>query len=70
MLTDGQSNTGLSHSALKPIVEGMQVPIYTVSYNYESSTLTELANICEAAAISGDSDDITYKLRNLFNSEM
>lgn len=70
VLTDGQSNTGLSHSALKPIVEGMQVPIYTVSYNYESSTLTELANICEAAAISGDSDDITYKLRNLFNSEM
>lgn len=33
-------------------------------------SLSELASINEAAAIVGNSEDITYKLRNLFNAEM
>ena len=35
-----------------------------------SYTHLELASINEAAAIVGNSEDITYKLRNLFNAEM
>lgn len=42
----------------------------TISYNYAADSLSELASINEAASIVGNSEDITYKLRNLFNAEM
>lgn len=48
----------------------MNISIYTISYNYAADSLSELASINEAAAIVGNSEDITYKLRNLFNAEM
>lgn len=44
--------------------------IHTISYNYAADSLSELASINEAASIVGNSEDITYKLRNLFNAEM
>lgn len=36
---------------------------------YAADSLSELASINEAAAIVGNSEDITYKLRNLFIEE-
>lgn len=70
VLTDGDSNTGCRFSETKDIIAGMNIPIYTISYNYAADSLSELASINEAAAIVGNSEDITYKLRNLFNAEM
>ena len=57
-------------SDTKNIIAGMDIPIYTISYNYAADSLSELASINEAAAIVGNSEDITYKLRNLFNAEI
>ena len=70
VLTDGDSNTGYKFSETKDIIAGMNIPIYTISYNYAADSLSELASINEAASIVGNSEDITYKLRNLFNAEM
>lgn len=70
VLTDGDSNTGYKFSDTKNIIAGMNIPIYTISYNYAADSLSELASINEAASIVGNSEDITYKLRNLFNAEM
>lgn len=70
VLTDGDNNTGYDFSDTKNIIAGMDIPIYTISYNYAADSLSELASINEAAAIVGNSEDITYKLRNLFNAEM
>lgn len=70
VLTDGDSNTGYKFSDIKNIIAGMNIPIYTISYNYAADSLSELASINEAASIVGNSEDITYKLRNLFNAEM
>ena len=70
VLTDGDNNTGYGFSDTKNIIAGMDIPIYTISYNYAADSLSELASINEAAAIVGNSEDITYKLRNLFNAEM
>ena len=70
VLTDSDNNTGYGFSDTKNIIAGMDIPIYTISYNYAADSLSELASINEAAAIVGNSEDITYKLRNLFNAEM
>ena len=70
VLTDGDNNTGYEFSDTKNIIAGMDIPIYTISYNYAADSLSELASINEAAAIVGNSEDITYKLRNLFNAEI
>lgn len=70
VLTDGDSNTGYKFSDTKNIIAGMNIPVYTISYNYAADSLSELASINEAASIVGNSEDITYKLRNLFNAEM
>lgn len=70
VLTDGDSNTGYKFSETKDIIAGMNIPVYTISYNYAADSLSELASINEAASIVGNSEDITYKLRNLFNAEM
>lgn len=70
VLTNGDNNTGYKFSETKDIIAGMNIPIYTISYNYAADSLSELASINEAASIVGNSEDITYKLRNLFNAEM
>ena len=62
VLTDGDSNTGCRFSETKDIIAGMNIPIYTISYNYAADSLSELASINEAASIVGNSEDITYKL--------
>ncbi|WP_434309881.1 VWA domain-containing protein [Hominifimenecus sp. rT4P-3] len=69
VLSDGEQNGGYSLDRVTPIVEGMQVPVYTIGYNYsdKNGELKELSDINEAAALNATSDDIANQLRNLFN---
>lgn len=69
LLSDGEQNEGYSLKRVTPIVAGMQVPVYTIGYNYadENGELNTLSGINEAAALSANSDDIANQLRNLFN---
>lgn len=70
VLTDGDTNTGLNFNETRGIIDDLQIPIYTIGYNHNTNVLSELANIHEAATINADTDDVVYKLMNLFNAEM
>lgn len=71
LLSDGQQNRGYSLDRIIPVVEGLQIPVYTVAYNYsDNGELEQLSGVNEAAALNADSEDIVNLLRNLFNAEM
>lgn len=55
------------NTVLNATIDGKMMRGYS---NYAADSLSELASINEAASIVGNSEDITYKLRNLFNAEM
>ncbi len=69
VLSDGEQNEGYSLERVTSIVAGLQVPVYTIGYNYSDSNgeLETLSDINEAAALNATSDDIANQLRNLFN---
>ncbi|MBR1930704.1 MAG: VWA domain-containing protein [Lachnospiraceae bacterium] len=71
VLTDGDTNQGYMLDRVTNVIGGMQVPIYSIAYNYNNTAdLEKLSNINEAAFIKADSDDIINQLRNLFNVQM
>lgn len=70
VLSDGETNEGNSLNAIKPIVDGMQVPCYSICYNENLGDLERLSAINEAACIKADSDDVVYSLKSLFNAQM
>jgi Ca-activated chloride channel family protein len=51
-------------------VEELGIPIYTIGYNADIKALKAISTINEAASINADTDDVVYKLRNLFNAEL
>ena len=70
VLSDGETNIGNSLSDIRNIVEGLEVPCYTIGYNANLSALSELSSINEAASINADNDDVVYSLKSLFNAQM
>ena len=70
VLSDGETNVGNKVGDIKSIVEGMEVPCYTIGYNANLKALSELSSINEAASINADSDDVIYNLKSLFNAQM
>lgn len=68
VLTDGDQNTGYSLHKTLPVVGGLQVPVYSIAYNYKNTAeLDSLSEINEASVIKADTDDVVNQLRNLFN---
>lgn len=71
VLTDGDQNVGYTLKKTLPIVGGLQIPVYSIAYNYhDNGSLDSLSNINEATVIKAGTDDIVNQLRNLFNVEM
>lgn len=70
VLTDGETNQGFSLNDTRKMMEGLKIPIYTIGYNANVKVLGELSSINEAASINADTDDVVYKIMNLFNAEM
>lgn len=70
VLSDGETNEGHSLNDIKDIVEDLGIPIYTIGYNADIPALQAISSINEAASINADTDDVVYKLGNLFNAEM
>ena len=70
VLSDGETNVGNSLRDIKPVVEGFEVPCYTIGYNANLAALQELSAINEAASINADSEDVIYSLKSLFNAQM
>ncbi|MDG0871586.1 substrate-binding domain-containing protein [Paenibacillus thiaminolyticus] len=70
VLSDGETNEGYSLKDIKELIEVYQVPIYTIGYNANIDALETISSINEAASINADTDDVVYKLGNLFNVQM
>ena len=70
VLSDGEQNVGYSIDRVTSIIDAMDVPVYTIGYNYDDDNgeLDTLADINEAACLNASSDDIVNQLRNLFNA--
>jgi Ca-activated chloride channel family protein len=70
VLSDGITNKGHSLNDIKEIVQAFEIPIYTIGYNADITALQSISSINEAASINADTDDVIYKLSNLFNAQM
>jgi len=70
VLSDGKSNIGHSLEDIRDIVLELGIPIYTIGYNADLPELQAISRINEAACINADTEDVVYKLGNLFNAEM
>jgi Ca-activated chloride channel family protein len=70
VLSDGETNRGYSLKDIKDLVATYKVPIYTIGYNADIQALQSISSINEAASINADTDDVVYKIANLFNVQM
>ncbi|GGG82986.1 vWA domain-containing protein [Paenibacillus radicis (ex Gao et al. 2016)] len=70
VLSDGETNEGYSLKDIKGLIETYKVPIYTIGYNANIKALQSISSINEAASINADTDDVVYKIGNLFNVQM
>ncbi len=72
LLSDGQQNMGYSLDTITPALKDSKIPVYTISYTAEADTdaMKKLSEVNEAATINADSEDIVYKIKSLFNSQM
>ena len=70
LLSDGETNCGHDLGEVSDIIKAYKIPIYTIGYNANIEALETISQINEAANINADSDDVIYKLKNLFNAQM
>ena len=72
LLSDGYQNEGYRLNDITPALKESEIPVYTISYTSDADTdaMKKLSGINEAATINADSDDIVYKIKSLFNSQM
>ena len=72
LLSDGQCNEGYSFDEISTVMDVLDIPICTIAYGEDADKdeLSRLSSINEAATINANSDDVVYKIKSLFNSEM
>ncbi|MBQ0064459.1 MAG: VWA domain-containing protein [Firmicutes bacterium] len=69
VLTDGVSNAGRNdYDSCESLISNAGIPVYTISYDYDTYDLQRIADINEAEYINGTSEDIILKLKNLFQA--
>ena len=72
LLSDGYANNGYSMDEITSALRTSGIPVYTIGYGDDADVgeLARLSGINEAASINADSDDIIYKIKSLFNSQL
>jgi len=70
VLSDGNQNEGLSLYDVTGLVNGIAIPVYGIGFEANLADLQTLADINEGYCINADSEDVIYKLRNLFTAEL
>ena len=70
VLTDGKSNAGSQWNDTQKMIEGLQIPVYTIGYNANITALESISKLNEAASINADTDNVIYIIQSLFNAEM
>jgi len=68
VLTDGETTSGLSFSAIDNMVEGLRIPVFTVGFEADLDELAKLSSLVEAASINADEDNVEFKMAGLFNA--
>ncbi len=70
VLTDGETNNGLKFDDVRPVIQALGIPIYTIGYEANLPILQELSSIVEAASINADEGEVQYKIGALLNAQM
>ena len=72
LLSDGYANGYFEIDDIQGVIKDTGIPVYTISYgdDADKAALSSISGINEAASINADSDDIVYKLKSLFNSQL
>jgi len=72
LLSDGEKNQGYDLTDVEDILKEYQIPVYSIAYGEEANMeeLNAVSSVNEATVIDADSDDVIYKLKNLFNAQM
>ena len=70
VLTDGETNRGLGYSDMDAIVEGLQIPVYTIGFEANIDELKRLSSLVEAASLNASEDDVGYTIGALLNVQM
>jgi Ca-activated chloride channel family protein len=72
LLSDGMANEGFELDDISGVLKEEKIPVYTISYTSaaDKDAMQALSDVNEAASIDADSDDIIYKIKSLFNSQM
>jgi len=70
VLTDGESNAGWKFNDVRPVIEALGIPIYTIGYEANLPVLQELSSVVEAASINATTEEVQYKIGSLLNAQM
>ena len=72
VLSDGESKNGHGLKHLAPIVETLNVPVYTIAYGSNANTaeLAALSGLAEAAALKANEARIAHTIGPLVNAQL
>lgn len=70
LLSDGEANGGANFKSISGALRYYKIPVYTIGYNANLEELERVASLNEATSINADTDDVVYKLKNLFNANL
>jgi Ca-activated chloride channel family protein len=73
LLSDGKSIKGrqyLTMKSLAPVIKGMGVPIFTISYNTSVPELEHIASEFNGSYVEADVGDIVYQLKSIFHAHL
>ncbi|MFK7892258.1 MAG: VWA domain-containing protein, partial [Granulosicoccus sp.] len=70
LLSDGETNRGLSFEDIEPAMEWSGIVIHSIAYELSSEPLRALAGLAEGAYIESSTGSASYRIGNLLNAEM
>lgn len=70
VLTDGQTNEGLTFDQVQAMIHALGIPVYTIGFDADIKELARLSGLVEAASFNATEADLRYKLSALLNAQM
>ena len=70
VLSDGETNAGLSFNRLRKVIQGLNIPVYTIGYEANLEELGRVSSLVEAASINAGEGEISYKIGTMLNAQM
>ena len=70
VLSDGETNKGLSYDSIANVMEWTSIPIHAIAYELSSDHLKAMASLAEGAYIESSAESASYRIGNLLNSEL